>query len=96
VGERHLQSSETGLFWEYHMEEGKHGSMRLKTMNAPLPIIEKTGAKGRVTKTSPPLARCAGDTEMFCREIHNRADTITPLLRQILDFCPTSNWRANK
>ncbi len=78
------------------MELGRHGPMRLMHMNAPLHMTEQTQAKGPVTNANPGRPQRTGDTEMFLKEIQNRADTITPVLKQILEFHPTQHWETQE
>jgi hypothetical protein len=42
---------------------------------------------------SPEISREA--TLFFIEEIHARADAVTPLLKEILDFRPRPHWEAN-
>ncbi|HEY1661189.1 MAG TPA: hypothetical protein VGI03_02115 [Verrucomicrobiae bacterium] len=63
-------------------------------MNAPLHMTGKMKAKGSAMNAKPGMKQKSGDTEMFLREIQNRAETITPVLKQLLDFHPTQHWKA--
>jgi len=70
--------------------------MRLMPMNALLNKTGKAEAKGLALKVAHVLPQNTGDTELYFKEIHNRADTITPLLKQILEFRPSRHWDMNK
>jgi hypothetical protein len=64
--------------------------MCLILMKTPLHKTGKTGTRGQALRGSVGSPQNAGDTELFFKEIHNRAETITPVLKQILEHCPSS------
>ncbi|HEY3760895.1 MAG TPA: hypothetical protein VGN23_04040 [Verrucomicrobiae bacterium] len=61
-------------------------------MNAPLHRTGKKEAMGRTAKNNSGSRQNSGDTELFLKEIHHRAETITPVLKQILENRPASHW----
>jgi hypothetical protein len=71
------------------MEEGRHGSIRLKSMNTPLQKNGKIEVKGLVAKITPCWPHNVGCSAPPFKEIQSRADTITPVLKQILENCPS-------
>lgn len=43
-------------------------------------------------KANPESPQKTGETELFFKEIQSRAETITPVLKQILELRPSPHW----
>jgi hypothetical protein len=52
---------------------------------------------GAAGKSSPGRSRDSASAHFYTiEEIHIRAETVTPLLREILDFEPAPHWGINE
>ena len=61
-------------------------------MNVPMHKQGKKEAKGPQMKANPESPQKTGETELFFKEIQSRAETITPVLKQILELRPSPHW----
>lgn len=63
--------------------------------------IPRTGSRQILLECHPALLLAGGHPEpgfytpefLFIQEIHHRAETITPLLKEMLEFRPAPDWK---
>jgi hypothetical protein len=59
----------------------------------------RTGKQQKLLKDHPAALLMAGHKDLnstellFIEEVHRRAETMTPLLKEILDFRPPPHWK---